>query len=160
MTTLRRLHALARRAGLDHEGLRDLMRARWPGKESLADLDGNDLEIFERLLHRRVGGTPKRQAPRGRARPEGVVPVASPPQRRFLAKLLWRLAGSQPDGLPAAEQFARRVLGEQLRLSHPAHRAEEIAQAVLTGPDASLLINAAIGELKRRNLWDERRIDK
>jgi len=155
---MRRLHAAGVKLGLDHAALRSAMQAALPGTKSLGDLSERKLRQFAEMLETRAQPQkPKRQAPRGKRRPDGVVPMATDKQRRFLTSLLHQAFGMLGwQSVVEADKFARRVLGDRL-LCLERVRIRDVVAQVTTASDASVLINSAIAELKSRGLWRENR---
>jgi hypothetical protein len=162
-----RLHALGNKLGLDHEALRDAAWQRWPGITSLKDLTPAQLRQFEgTLLHRarqsEIGNPQsesprltRRVAPRGKRRPEGVIPLATAAQRGRIAKWIELLEQQQNWTANTVLGVIRRSLGQEFveRILPASRLADSIAAAVQTGPEAQLLIRGLYGELKRLRVF-------
>lgn len=152
--SLKRLHALGKRAGLDHEGLREVMRTRWPGKKSLTDLSSGELDSLCRQIALR--SRPKRVAPRGKVREEGTIVLASPAQKRRIALWLQRLLDQPNQTEEGVRWIIQRIMGSEFleRLPAPIRSTRDYADAVHTGPEAQILIKSLYGELRRRGLLE------
>jgi hypothetical protein len=160
---LRLLHVEAAKRGVTHETLSQGAREHW-GVESMSHLTLAQLRDYvERVCNRPEKRTdsPARPVgpsrPRGRTRPDGVIWTATPRQRRFIESLLERSSHGLPDPVGAAFRFAKRVLGSDLVLEDAPAGTDglaAIAAAVGTGKAAGQLINALIGSLKKRGLWE------
>jgi hypothetical protein len=160
--SLRRLHALGKKAGLDHDGLHDLMRRAWPHRQSLSDLTVKEVNALCASLTRnpqaashKPQARPRRVAPRGKKRPEGVIPLASGRQKGLIRTLLEKLLKQPNETLRGVEFVLQRIMGREWMEAVPAEQRtpRDYADAVQTGPDAQMLIRGLVGELKRRGVW-------
>ena len=156
MSNLRRIHAIGKDLGLDHDALRDLARTRWPQLVSLGELTTGQCIDLYRSLEKRLpeDQRPRRQAPRGKVRPEGVTAMASPKQRWRIRVWLDQLLAQQGMTLPMVLAIARQAVGDQLLIDGAPVSTQQIADGVTTDADARVMIKTLFGELRRRGLWN------
>lgn len=129
---------------------------RGPGSEER----GSRQHTGERRRENKPANAGRTKRPSGKRRPEGVVWLPTPKQRKFIADLLEQLFGGHPDPLAAAAGYVEAKIGyRESRIPDTESRTPSfaaIAAAIETGKQASLLINSLVGEIKRRGLWGGR----
>jgi hypothetical protein len=162
---LRTLHAHARDRGIDHELLSANACVAY-GVRSLTELSDQQLRDYIQQLCQTPatvrpattvgpasGRSPKRVAPTGKRRPDGVVWLPTAKQRAFIARLLGERFDGYPDPVGAAVRHVRACIGSDLPADVGIHDMESIADAIETGKAASQLINRLIGDLRRSGQW-------
>lgn len=168
---MRIIHAEGHKRGLDHAALTEGAALGYQ-VSSLSELTLPQLRDYiqrlgtrgrvpeERTGERRRENEPanagRTKRPSGKRRPEGVVWLPTPKQRKFIADLLEQLFGGHPDPLAAGTAYARSKIGPELPANALFSDLAGLAEAITTGKAASILINSLVGEIKRRGLWGGR----